>query len=105
MPHIGQCRELIKLYSPTDTIGSDGVQSITWTLYAERWARVEFTSMSEQEQSAKLEAVTDFRVTLRFDRDITEMMRVKYDDVNMQVDAVQYDEKRKWMTLLCRRVR
>jgi SPP1 family predicted phage head-tail adaptor len=105
MPHAGEMRDLVTVSQPADTIGADGQQTITWSTYATRWAKFEFVSMTEGEKSGKVEANTVFRLTMRHDSAINEMMRITFDDITMQISSITFGNKRRWMTVYCTRVR
>jgi SPP1 family predicted phage head-tail adaptor len=78
-----------------------GGQSRTWQDVHSVWAYIVQTSGSERFESDRLVAIANFRATIRFRNDITEINRIVFKDKAYQIRNVNNIEyKNKYLELI-----
>lgn len=87
------------------TVDSAGVQSIVWEHYADRWANVRDLSGNALMLAQQIQSEVRTRITLRYDNQIRESMRILFRGFVFDVKSVQTDPDSglEYLTLMCAR--
>lgn len=104
--HAGLLRQRITLEQATETRGSAGGVSKSWSTLATVWAQKEDLSGSERFTAQQTTAEVSTRFTIRYRTGLGGKLRVVHDSVTYNVESVQDpDGMRVGLYLLCTRTR
>ena len=98
-------RERVTIQQPTQSTTSGGQPTVTWSDYATRWASVESLTSREALQNIKQESRIDWKVTMRYDANITTQMRISWNSKTLEFEPPLADTHFRFMTVLCREVK
>lgn len=105
LPDTGEMRDrpVIQFYEG-QTVDAEGETVITWNDFARIWASCEPVTGNEFEGVGKVNARITLKVTTRYRKDITELMRISWDDSFWNINAVLPNLKRTHLVLLASKV-
>jgi len=95
-------RITIQNYTTTYNVLNEPIKA--WTDFATVWAEVLINQGREFWGAKKLDAELSGIIKIRFNHDITELMRIIYDDETYQITAVIQDVKKSWTELHVKKV-
>lgn len=90
----GKLRHRITIQQPTNTAGSMGQVTTTWSDLATVWASVEPLSGSERWRAQQVQPGVSHKVTLRYLAGVTPAMRVQHGTRYLNIDSVLNTEER-----------
>lgn len=103
----GQLRQRVTIESPTETQGSTGAITTTWSEVDTVWAAVEPASGTERWVQSLDVRLADrmTRVRMRYRDDVDETMRITFGDLMMNVERIinQWSRDRE-LIILCSEV-
>jgi len=101
-PGILRDRIAIQDYTTTYNILNEPIKA--WTDFVTVWAEVMINQGREFWGAKKLNAELSGIIKIRFNHDITELMRIIYDGETYQITAVIQDVKKSWTELHVKKV-
>jgi len=102
--NIGSLRDRITIQNFTITYNVLNEPIKTWTDFVTVWAEVMINQGREFWGAKKLNAELSGIIKIRFNHDITELMRIIYDGETYQITAVIQDVKKSWTELHVKKV-
>lgn len=99
MLQAGRLRHRLTIRQPTTSQNEVGEEIITWSTLATVWGRLDALRGEEQLAAKQLTAEIVARATLRYRSDITAEMRLQYDNLEYDIDAVLPDPLKTSLTL------
>jgi SPP1 family predicted phage head-tail adaptor len=97
--NIGSLRNRITVQNYTITYNDLNEEIKTWADFVTVWAEVMINQGREFWGAKKLNAELSGIIKIRFNHDITELMRIPYDGQTYQITAVIHDIKKAWTEL------
>lgn len=79
-PNIGEMDEQIVIETYTVTKQDSGERTRSWTAFASVWAKVEEKAGNKSEEDEKLTAIEAIAFTIRYVANVSNKMRVKWND-------------------------
>lgn len=86
---INLARTRIKLEQPTDTTSVYGTPVKSWAEYGSRWAIVEPKSISELSENGQLINKVTYKITIRYDANITGAWRIDLKGVKLNIIGIK----------------
>ena len=102
--NIGSLRDRITIQDYTTTYNALNEPAKAWTDFVTVWAEVMINQGREFWGAKKFNAELSGIVKIRYNHDITELMRIIYDDETYQITAVIQDVKKSWTELHVKKV-
>lgn len=100
----GELRERITIQQKTITRDEFGGEVATWSTLATVWAKVVAMSGSESISQAAGVMTVAYQITLRARDDVDASMRVSYEGLTLEIQAVLDSDETGAMVLNCRQV-
>ncbi len=98
----GDFNKRITLQIKTVTRGNYGVETIVWSDVATIWAKVESLRGREYFEAQQIQNENYVRITIRFRKNITPELRVKYGSKYLDIQSViNIDEANNHIELMC----
>lgn len=85
---IGRLNRTIKVLRAIRERDEFGGEDITWWVVKEKWAKIEPISGTEVFTSSQITAETAVKITTRYDKDITVLDRIGYEDKVYEIIGV-----------------
>ena len=99
---IGNLRTRIGLYVPQATPDDLGGVQTNWVLYGQAWAHVRAHNVQERAENGRAAITKTYRITIRWQRDFPERVRLMWDDKTLRVlSASDPDLRRERLHLIC----
>jgi SPP1 family predicted phage head-tail adaptor len=86
--NFSKLRHRITLIKPTYQQNGTGENEATFADYKTVWANVVPVSGKELIESQKLRAETAYKISLRYASDVTSDMRIRYNQMQLEISAV-----------------
>jgi len=97
----GKLRHRVAILQKQTTIDPDGYPIETWEPLYSAWAKVEPISGREYYQAAAVQAQHQVRFTMRYRKDITPAMRLRWDGEDYEIKAViDLEGRRRWLQIM-----
>lgn len=98
---VGTMRHRLAFKTYTETQGSDGSMSRTWTTQAEQWGRVEFTLIGsgEEFEADRVVQRQAIQLIVRYRNDIRPAHLVLYQGLEFEITSVLPDPKNRFLTI------
>ena len=97
---IGKLRERIVIERPLRTPDGAGGHTISWTEHASLWAEVISLKGTELMLGERGEAREIYRVVIRYRADVTNVMRIRWRDRELDIRAaLDPDGERRWLAM------
>jgi len=97
----GKLRHRVAILQKQTTIDPDGYPIETWVAAATVWASVEPIAGREYFQAAAVQAQHQVRFTMRYRKDITPAMRLRWDGEDYEIKAViDLEGRRRWLQIM-----
>lgn len=102
----GKLRKAITIQQHTNTSDEYGAQVLTWSSFGtDRWAQIEPLNGREYFAGQQFQSKVDTRFTIRYVSGITPKMRVFYNSMAYDIEAIiNIDERNKTLQLMCSKV-
>ncbi len=96
---VGQLRHLVELQNYSTTVNSDYGEPVkNWTKIAYAWANIKPVSGQVKEQGNRETASVTHSIVIRYNADLDENCRIKWEDRIFEIIAVQnYQERNIFM--------
>ena len=101
---LGELDRRITIQQTTETVDSYGQMVRTYSTLGQFWAKVDYVSGNEGEESNRLEAVKRVELVIRYNSQISEKQRISWDGDIFEVEAVLPVERKRFMHLITRLV-
>ncbi len=99
---IGNLRSRIGLYAPLTTPDEFGGAQINWVLHGQVWAHIEPRTIRERLENGRAAAMKTYRITIRWQRNFPERVRVMWDGKMLRVlTSSDPDTRRERLHLIC----
>jgi len=102
--NIGSLRDRITIQNYTTTYNALNEPVKAWTDFVIVWAEVMINQGREFWGAKKFNAELSGIIKIRYNHDITELMRIIYEDETYQITAVIQDVKKSWTELHVKKV-
>lgn len=97
----GDLRHRISVLQKQTTTDPDGYPTETWEPFFSAWAQVEPIAGREYFQAAAVQAQHQVRFTMRYRKDITPDMRLRYNGQEYEIKAVlDLEGQHKWLQIM-----
>ncbi|HYH05378.1 MAG TPA: phage head closure protein [Bacillota bacterium] len=97
-------RSRIIVQEKTTTFNEYNEPILTWSTFETLWADVQINQGREFWGAKKLNAELDGLIKIRYNRGVTELMQVVYDNRPYQITAVLHDQRKVWTELHVKKV-
>jgi SPP1 family predicted phage head-tail adaptor len=101
---IGELDRRITLRNPSTSTDAFGQSVRTYADVSSLWAKVEYKSGTEGEESNRLESVKRVEFLVRYNTAITEVSQISWDGDTFEVEVVLPMERKRFMHLVTRLV-
>jgi SPP1 family predicted phage head-tail adaptor len=102
MREIGKLREYIAVENPTETPDSVGGYTVTWSTFANVWAKIEPTNSQHQYHSENLEYRVTHKITIRELAGLNIKMRISFENRIFHIRGFRdILERDRFQELLC----
>ena len=99
---IGNLRTRVGIYVPQTTPDELGGVQTSWILYGAAWAHIKAQTTQERLENGRAAITKTYRVTIRWQRNFPERVRLLWDDVTLRVlTASDPDLRRERLHLIC----
>ncbi|MEE9272461.1 MAG: phage head closure protein [Robiginitomaculum sp.] len=99
---IGDLRTRIGIYVPQSVPDDLGGAKTNWVLYGQAWAHVKPSTTAERSEFGRAVITKTYRITIRWQRDFPERVRLLWDDNILRVLASSDpDNRRERLHLVC----
>lgn len=101
---LGELDRRITLRNPTLSTDSFGQSVRAYADVSSLWAKVDFISGTEKEESNRLEAAKRVEFMIRYNTAVTEVSQITWDGDTFEIEAVLPVERKRFMHLITRLV-
>lgn len=104
-PSASKLRERVEFLFPSRADAGGGSNTTSWLSSSPpmvRWAHVRDVGVRESFTDGQLKTMRTFKITIRFDPQVTTLVRVRFGSLDLQVRGVtDPDYRREWLILEC----
>lgn len=101
---LGELDRRITIQQASEAVDSYGQMVRTYSTLGQFWAKVDYASGEEGEDSNRLEAVKKVEFVIRYNASIGEKHRISWDGDTFEIEAVLPVERKRFMHLITRLV-
>ena len=101
---LGELDRRITIQQTTETVDSYGQMVRTYSTLGQFWAKVDYVSGVEGEDSNRLEAAKRVEFVVRYNASVNEKQLISWDGDSFEIEAVLPVERKRFMHLITRLV-